>query len=130
MFALSADAFAHGKAEHGTMMTDDVQMQKLHTMMPMFSKTCAELESAIKKNDRTTVKNCTVKMLAALPDLRETKPHKNVKQRKTYVEMVNKLEVAVKSTTNQINQGNSKGAKESFTMIEEMCVQCHAKFRD
>jgi cytochrome c556 len=127
---LYTTAFAHGTNVHGNMAPADAQMKKLHAMMPMFSIASAELESAIKKGDATGAKIQADRILAAAPDLKMSKPHKNIKQREKFVELATKLEKTVVSTVDLASKGDFTGATMAFRIVEETCATCHAKFRD
>ena len=59
-----------------------------------------------------------------------SKPHKNVKQLKNYVELATKLEETVTYTVDLANKGDIAGAKVAFKKVEEACAACHAKFGD
>ena len=122
-------AFAHGTKEHGKMPAD-AQMQKLHAMMPMFSDALAKLETALGKGDTATVEAEADRILGALPDLKKSKQHKNVKQRKKFVELAKKQQRAVTSIVNLAKKGDLAGAKASLKKVEEICAACHARFRD
>ena len=117
---------AHGKEPRAG--TIDEQMKTLHAMMPMFSVASAELESALEKGDAAAAKSHADKMLAAVPDLKKCRPHKNVKQRKQFVELATNFEKAVTSTSELISKGDLSGPKASFKKVEAMCAACHAKF--
>lgn len=119
---------AHGKDAHGDHM--DEQMKKLHDIMPMFSVASAGLEFALEKGDATAAKAQADKFLAAIPDLKKSKPHKNVKQRKTFVVLATKLEETVTTIVDLSKKGDFPGAKAAFKKVEEICAACHAKFRD
>jgi len=108
----------------------DAQMKKLHAMMPVFSVASAELESAINKGDADTAKIQADRILAVIPDLKKSKPHKHVKERKKFVELATKLEENVMVTADQVKKGNFAEAKAAFKKVEEICAACHAKFRD
>ncbi len=122
------EASAHGKDSHGGTM--DAQMKKLHAMMPMFSVASADLESALEKGDAVAAKIQADRILATVPDLKKSKPHRNINQRKKYVEMATHLGTVVKSTVDLAKNGDYAGAKASFKKVEEACAACHAKFKD
>lgn len=128
--ALSGVAFAHGTEQHGKTAAADAQMKKLHDMMPMFSLASAGLETALEKGDVTVVEAEAEKILAAIPDLKKSKPHKNIKQRKIFVKYAAKLEETITSTAVLAKQGDFPGAKAAFKHAEKACAACHAKFRD
>lgn len=128
--ALSGVAFAHGTEKHGKTAAADAQMKKLHDMMPMFSLASAALETALEKGDVTVVEAEAEKILTAIPDLKKSKPHKNIKQRKIFVNYAVKLEETITSTAVLAKQGDFTGAKAAFRNAENACTACHAKFRD
>lgn len=124
------ETFAQGKEKHGKAATSAAQMKKQHAMMPMFSVASARLEAALDKGDAAAVEAEAGKMLAAIPDLKKSKPHKNVKQRKNFVELSINFEETVISTVDLAKKGDIAGAKTAFKKAEEICAACHAKFRD
>jgi cytochrome c556 len=121
-------AFAHGKDPRGGHI--DAQMKKLHAMMPMFSMASAELESALDKGDVEAAMKQVDKILEVVPELKKSKPHKNIKQQKTFVELAVSLGKAVTFTADLAKKGDLAGAKTAFKKVEEVCASCHAKFRD
>ncbi|GFE58909.1 hypothetical protein AOG1_27890 [Geobacter sp. AOG1] len=130
MSALSGLAFAHGTGKHGKTAATDTQMQKMHAMMPMFSVTSARLEAALENGDVAVVETEAGKIKAAIPDLKKSKPHKNVKQRKKFVKLAATLEETVTATVDLAKKGDIAAAKTAFKKAEEICAACHAKFRD
>lgn len=122
------EASAHGKDSRGG--TIDTQMKKLHAMMPVFSVASAELDSALEKGDAVAAKAQADKILAAVPDLKKSKPHKNFKKRKQFAELATNFEKTVTSTVELIKKGDLAGAKTAFKKVEAVCAACHAKFRD
>ena len=123
-----SEASAHGKDSRGG--TVDAQMKKLHAMMPMFSIASAELETALEKGDSTAALVQAEKIKTAAPDLKKSKPHKNIKQRKQFVVFATRFDKAIASTVDLIKKDELSGAKASFKKVEELCAACHAKFRD
>lgn len=130
LLTLNGAAYAHGTEKHDKMVPVDAQMKKLHAMMPMFSLDSAELESALEKGDRTAAKAQADKIMAAIPDLKKSKPHKNIKQRKKFVELAASLDETITSTVEFIKNDDLSGAKTAFKKIEGICAACHATFRD
>ena len=128
--AINSMAFAHGTEKHGKTATADVQMKKLHEMMPMFSVASAKLEAALEKGDAAEAEMEAGKIIAAVPDLKKSKPHKNAKQRKMFVEQAINMGTAAITTATLAKSGDFSGAKAAFKKIEEACATCHAKFRD
>jgi len=96
----------------------------------MFSTSIAELENALDRNEAGKVESEAGKILAAIPDLKKTKPHKNIKQHKRYVQLAAELEKSLLITVKLSNNGNTVGAKTAFKKVETVCSSCHATFRD
>ena len=130
LLTIQGVALAHGTEKHGKTAPSAAQMKKLHGMMPMFSVASAKLETALDKGDVATVEVEAGKIMAVLPDLKKSKPHKNVKQRRNFVELATNFEKTVSSTLDLAKSGDLAGAKTAFKKAEEICVACHAKFRD
>lgn len=130
LLTMYGPVFAHGTEKHGKTAAADAQMKNLHAMMPMFSVASANLETALEKGEVAVVEAEAEKMIAAIPDLKKSKPHKNVKQRNKFVEIAANLEKTVTFTVELAKKGDFAGAKAAFKKIEEACAACHAKFRD
>jgi cytochrome c556 len=128
MLSRPVETFAHGTDPRGGHI--DEQMKKLHAIMPMFSIASAELESALDKSDAAAAKIQADRILAAVPDLKRSRPHKNAKQRKVFVELATKLEKTVANTVDLANKDDISGAKAAFKKVEATCAACHARFRD
>ena len=128
LLTLQGVAFAQGKDPRGGHM--DARMKKFHAMMPMFSIASAKLETALDKGDAAAVESEAGKILAAIPDLKKSKPHKNIRQRKKFVELAAELENTVTSTADLVKKGDLAGAKTAFKKVDEVCSACHARFRD
>lgn len=123
-------AFGHGAGKHRRTMQEDAQMKKLHAMMPAFSTAVGNMETALKSNDKAIFESEAKRILAAIPDLKKSKPHRNVKQRREFVELAGQLEAAVKETADSVRSGDIANAKKYFSGLEKTCAACHAKFRD
>jgi len=130
LLTLHGVAYAHGTEKHGKMIPVDAQMKKLHAMMPMFSVASAELESALEKGDKAAAKTQADKILAVVPDLKKSRPHKNLKQQKKFVEYATNLDESLTSMVDSLKKDDLSGAKTAFKKVEEICVACHATFRD
>lgn len=130
LLTLPAVTFAHGTEIHGNKALDHAQMMKLHTIMPMLSVASSKLGNALEKGEIAAINTETEKIIAAIPDLKKSKPHKNIKQRKQFVEYATKLEKAVVGVAEQTKKGDLAGARASFNIAEKVCAACHAQFRD
>lgn len=130
VLALCISAFAHDAKLHEKMVPTDIQMKKLHAMMPMFSRESAGLESAINSRDITALKMHSDKILSAVPDLKKSKPHKNLKQTAEFKILADKLGVDVKTVVSFAEQGDFTEAQRTFKNLETRCAECHSKYRD
>ena len=123
-------AFAQDMKMHGETAMTDMQMHKLHAMMPTFAVASAKLKLALEKGDIMAVAAEAGKILAALPELKKSQPHKNVDQREKFVEFAENLEKTVTTTVSLAKKGDLAGARAAFKKAEETCAACHAIFRD
>jgi cytochrome c556 len=128
LLVMPVKVLAHGKEEHKVVM--DEQMKKLHAIMPMFSLASAQMETALEKGDLAIVESEAEKITAAVPELKKSKPHKNIKQWSKFVYHASNLEKAVITTVDLAKKRDSVEAKAAYKKIEETCAACHAKFRD
>lgn len=128
--SLSGVAFGHGTERHGKTASADAQMKKLHTMMPMFSIVSANLEIALNKGDAAAAESEAHKIITAVPDLKKSRPHKNIGQKKKFVELANTLRTAVTLTADLAKIGDFTGATNAYKKAEQACAACHAIFRD
>ena len=127
---IQGGAFALEGEKHGGKHNTYPQMQKLHDMMPMYAMTLAKLEAALEKRDVAAVEAEGGKMLATTPDLKNGKPHKNLKQLKTFRSIAASFESDLKETVERAKKGDFTKAKDVFEKVEAKCAECHAKFRD
>lgn len=126
----NGQALAHGTEEHDKMSPEDAPMMKLHGIMPMFAVASAKLKTALEKGDTDAVEVEAGKILKAIPDLKKSRPHKNIKHRKDFALLAANLDKTVTSTLVSAKKGDFAGARAAFKKVEEQCAACHAKFRD
>jgi len=122
------ETFAHGTDHHGGHA--DEQMKKLHAMMPMFSIASAELKSALEKGDTEGAKAQADRILATIPDLKKSKPHKNIKQITDFKKIAGKMGADITKIVSLAGSGDFANAKVAFKDMETRCAECHTKFRD
>jgi soluble cytochrome b562 len=103
---------------------------EMHAMMPMFSQALAELEQALEKRDAAAAERESSRMLAAIPDLKKSHPHKNVRQLKSYRAQAVGLEQSLTSVRELAQKGDFVAATTAFQKVEAQCAACHARFRD
>lgn len=126
---LQGGAFAHEGEKHGT-KHQDAQMDKFHKMMPMYAQVRAKINGALKKGDAATVESEAGKILATIPDLKKSKPHKNLKRIDTFRKIADAFGTEVTATAALAKKGDIAGATAAFKKVEEKCDECHSKFRD
>ncbi|GFO70808.1 hypothetical protein GMLC_43870 [Geomonas limicola] len=126
--ALGGIAAAHGTGEHGG-MSHDPQMQKLHAMMPMFSESSAQLETALAKGDQAAADHEAGRILAAIPDLKKSRPHRNVKLKKGFVKLAGQLGEQTTQVRDLARKGEFPAARAAFQKLEATCGECHEKYR-
>lgn len=122
-------AFAHGGEKHGTNHSD-AQMDRFHKMMPMYAQAQAKINEALNKGDAAAAEAEAQQILATIPDLKKSKPHKNLKKLDTFKKIADAFGTDVKTTADMAKTGDFVGARAAFRKAEERCNECHAKFRD
>jgi cytochrome c556 len=127
---IQGGAFAHEGNKHGKEHKADAQMQKLHDMMPMYAVALSKVEAALEKREPSAVETEAGRMLSTAPDLKKAKPHKNLKQLKTFRSIAAGFEKDLKETVDLAKKGDFVKAKTAFMRAEAKCAACHAKFRD
>ena len=123
-------AYAHEGYDHHKGHDAEIQMQQLHKIMPMYAHAQAMINEALKKGDAAAVEAETEKILRSVPNLKKSKPHKNLNQLKTFRKTASAFESDVKKTASMAMSGDIAGAKAAFLVAEKSCDECHAKFRD
>ena len=126
---LQGSAYAHEGEMHGE-KHHDARMSKLHKMMPMYAQIQAKVNSAMGKGDAATVAAEAEKILATIPDLKKSKPHKNLKKIGTFRKIADDFSSDVKATAVMAKKGDLAGATAAFKKAGERCDECHSKFRD
>lgn len=122
--------FAHEGEKHSEGHEESAQMNKLHKMMPMYAQAQAKINEALTNGDAATIKEETGKILATIPDLKNAKPHKNMKQIATFRKIASAFAGDIKKTAVLAKTGDFGGAKDAFQVAQIRCDECHKKFRD
>jgi cytochrome c556 len=130
LFIKPIETSAHGTEKHDKMIPADAQMKRLHAMMPVFSVASAEMETAIEKGDAAGATVQADRILAAVPDLKKSKPHKNIKQISAFKAIAGKMGADITKILTLAEKGNFAEAKAAFKDMEARCAECHTKFRD
>lgn len=126
---IHGSAFAGGGEKHRTKHSD-AQMDRFHKMMPMYAQVQAKVNEALEKGNAAAVEAEAEKILATIPDLKKSKPHKNLKKLGTFKKIADAFSADVKTTADMAKKGDLAGARASFRKAGERCNECHAKFRD
>ncbi|MCM2359066.1 MAG: cytochrome c [Geobacteraceae bacterium] len=126
---IQGGAFAQEGEKHEKKHKANAQMQKLHDMMPMYGMALAKVEAALEKKDPVAVETEAGKMLATTANLKKAKPHKNLKQLKTFRSIAAGFESDLKETVALAKKGDFAKARDAFKKAEAKCAECHAKFR-
>lgn len=125
----AGSAFAHEGKTHGGKHHDS-RMEKLHAMMPRYAEAQAKINGALEKGDAATVEAEAGKMAATIPDLKKSKPHKNLKKIDTFRKIADAFGTEVTATAAMAKKGDVAGAGVVFRKAEKRCNECHAQFRD
>lgn len=99
-------------------------------MMPMYSQAQARIIEALSKGDAAVVRSEAGKILATIPDLKKSRPHKNLKEIDKMRKIAEAFEADVRSTVASAEKGDLTRAGAAFSRARKRCDACHAKFRD
>ncbi|MBJ6800812.1 cytochrome c [Geomonas propionica] len=128
-FLLSyAVADAHENHEHVKHHTD-VQMAKLHKMMPRYAKAQALIQASLEKGDVKGVVKQADYILSTTADLKKSTPHKNVEKLNEFQGLAGDLEHDIRGLADAAKKGDLEGARAAFASAARQCNSCHAKFR-
>ncbi len=122
-------AFAQEGEKHMKNHKQDVQMGKLHRMMPMYAQAQAKINDALEKGDASTVAKETRKILATIPDLKRAKPHKNLQELKAMGKIASAFEEDIRNTAALAKEKEFTKARVAFEKAQKRCNECHVKFR-
>lgn len=122
-------AFAHGVEKHGKKHSDP-QMDRFHKMMPMYAQVQAKINEALDKGEAAVVEAEAQQILVTIPDLKKSRPHKNLKKLDRFKKIADAFGTDVKTTADMAKKGDFVGARAAFRKAEERCNECHSKFRD
>jgi len=126
---IQGGAFAHEGESHAKNRTEVARMDKLHKMMTMYAQAQANINDALLNEDAATIKKETGTILATITDLKNAKPHKNLKQLATFRKIASAFAGEVKKTAALANVRDFSGARDAFSFAETRCNECHVKFR-
>jgi len=115
---------------HATGHHEDARMKKLHEMMPMYAQAQARIIGALEKRDAAVVESEVGKILATIPDLKKSRPHKNLKEVSKLRKIAGDFEADIRATAASAKKGDFAGAGTAFSRAQKRCDACHAKFRD
>lgn len=122
--AFAKEGKKHGNGHH------DAQMDRFHKMMPMYAQSQAKINGALEKGDAATVESEAEKILATIPDLKKSKPHKNLKKIDAFRKIADAFGADIEATAALAKKGDIAGARTAFKKAGERCDECHSKFRD
>lgn len=128
LLLVSAAAQAREEQQHGKHHAE-AQMAKLHKMMPRYAKAQALIEKSLDRGDLKTVAKQADYLLSTTPDLKKSKPHKNVAQLEEFQKIAAEFEVEVNKVTKSAKAGDIAGARAAFASAKDRCNSCHTKFR-
>src|SRR5512147_581176 len=107
-------AFAHEGEHHAQGHKEDARMGKLHKIMPMYAQAQAKIDEALTKKDAVTVKKETGKILTTIPDLKNSRPHKNLKEIATFRKIASAFAADIEKTAALAKSGDFEGARIAF----------------
>ncbi|SNB45404.1 cytochrome c [Geobacter sp. DSM 9736] len=127
---IQTGAYAHEGSVHEMSHAKDAAMEKLHRMMPVYMQAQAQIDQALTSGESATVVEEIGKIAATIPDLKNARPHKNLKRVSNFRKIASDFEGDVQKTAMLVNKGDLAGARDAFESAKMRCNQCHATFRD
>lgn len=124
--SLASEEHGHGHGKHHT----DAQMAKLHKMMPKYLKARVQIKAALEKGDLKAVGKETSYLISTMPDLKKSKPHKNLTELEEFKQIAARFEQDVANTADFAKKGDREAAREAFSAAEKRCDECHKLFRN
>jgi cytochrome c556 len=131
--AIGFPAAAHGPSDHhetATAAQDEETMKAQHERMGNFEAAMAALGKAVIHGDRTDAGKHASRLTEALGGYEKDVPHKNVSRIKEFRAFYGEMKKRAAKMAADVGTGNLQKTSLSYGRVLEVCVSCHAKFRD
>lgn len=131
--AIGFPAAAHGPSGHhesATAAHDENAMKAQHERMGNFEDAMVALNKAVIHGDKTDAGKQAVRLTEALRGHEKDVPHKNISRVKEFQAFFGELMKRAAKLAADAGTGNLQKTALSYGKVLEVCVSCHAKFRD
>ena len=126
-------AAAHGPSGHeetATAAQEEKAMKAQHERMEKFEEAMVALGKAVIHGDKTDAGKHASRLTEALRDHEKDVPHKNVSRIKEFQAFYGEFQKRTAKMAADAKTGNLQKTALSYGRVLEVCVSCHAKFRD
>ncbi len=131
---LSVPAAGHerapGKEAPHPSMGGEAAMKGQHERMARFGEAAGKLTEAIVRSDRRGAEDAATLLIRSLAGHEHDVPHKNASRSKEFHALFIELGKRTEALRGLLAAGRLAPAAESYGRVLEVCVSCHAKFRD
>jgi cytochrome c556 len=131
--AIGFPAAAHGPSGHheaATAAQDEEAMKAQHARMRNFEEAVAALGKALIHADKPGAEKYAGRLTEALRGHERDVPHKNVSRAKEFQAFFKELKGRAEKLAVDAGTGNLQKTSLAYGRVLEVCVSCHAKFRD
>jgi hypothetical protein len=126
-------AAAHGPSDHhetAMTMQDEGAMKAQHARMRNFEEAMVALGKALIFADKPGAGKYARQVTESLKGYEKDVPHKNVSMLKEFQAFFKELQGKADILAADAGTGNLKKTSLAYGRVLEVCVSCHAKFRD
>jgi cytochrome c556 len=131
--AMGFPAAAHGPSGHRETTTaaqDEEAMKAQHARMRNFEEAMVALGKAVIHADKSGAGKHASQVTEALRGHEKDVPHKNVSRIKEFQAFFKELKGRAEILAADAGTGNLQKTSLAYGRVLEVCVSCHAKFRD
>jgi hypothetical protein len=131
--AIGSPVAAHGPSGHhetATAAQDEEAMKAQHARMGNFEDAMVALNKAVTHGDKTDAGKHAVRLTEALRGHEKDVPHKNISRVKEFQAFYGEMKKRTSKLAADAGTGNLRKTALSYGKVLEVCVSCHAKFRD
>ena len=131
--AIGFPADAHGPSGHHETSAEaqtEEAMKAQHERMGKFEEAMVALDIAVIHGDKADAGNHASQLTEALQGYEKDVPHKNVSRIKEIQALYGEMKKRTANLAADAGTGNLQKTSLSYGRVLEVCVSCHAKFRD
>ncbi len=121
---------APGKEAPHAPMGGEEAMRSQHERMARFREAATALTEAFVRSDREAALDAATLLIRSLAGHERDIPHKNASRSKEFHALFTELGKRTEALRGLLAAGRLARAAESYGRVLEVCVSCHAIFRD